>query len=463
MWDGRGILKGVELIPEEELGRPRIDILVNASGLYRDVFPLQIGLIDDAVQLVIDEKEGRFENFARLHALQNRALFVEKGFSEKEAEEMSRYRIFGAPNQGYGTGLGEAIPASGGWEDDEKLTDLYINRLNYAYGRNVWGKQSREAFTEALKGTDVIIHSRASNIFGVLDNDDVYQYLGGMSMAVRNLTGEEPDLVISDNRDPSAAGKLVNFARFMGVEMRGRYFNPEWITGMKEHGYSGAEKMAKFVENLWGFQVTTPKEVTKEMWEQATAVYVDDKYGMELKEFFEKNCPTALQSITARILEVDRKGYQEFDEETLRKLSAEYIESVAEQGLVCSANVCDNIELSRFAADMLSTPGLVSPTVMEKFRDRVKEITGKEVTMPDWVKASEKVRKTAGVAEGSDVKNSKNDRTEEVKGYEMKEEAAEAAENISSPGTIFTAFIIVVIIVAAVGRGIWKAMRASGQ
>ncbi|RLA93745.1 MAG: cobaltochelatase subunit CobN, partial [Deltaproteobacteria bacterium] len=211
--------------------------------------------------------------FLKKRREKNRSLaHKEKGYSEKEAKELARFRIFGAPNQGYGTGLDKAIPASGTWEKDDKLTDLYINRMNYAYGRNVWGKKSRDAFMQALKGTDLVVHSRSTNLFGVLDNDDFYQYLGGLAMAVRNVSGKTPELYVSDTKDPSSP-KMVTFARFMGLETRTRYFNPKWIEGMKEHGYSGAREMAKFVEHLWGWQVTTPKEVSKEMWEQAYQVY----------------------------------------------------------------------------------------------------------------------------------------------------------------------------------------------
>ena len=128
IWDGRGYVKGVELIPESELKRPRIDILVSASGLYRDVFPIQIGLIDDAVQMIIKAEGEKYENFVRLHTLESEQVFKEQGYPEEEAAEYARFRIFGAPNQGYGTGLNEAIPASGTWEKDDKLADLYINR-----------------------------------------------------------------------------------------------------------------------------------------------------------------------------------------------------------------------------------------------------------------------------------------------------------------------------------------------
>jgi cobaltochelatase CobN len=459
IWDGRGIIKGVELIPETELKRPRIDILVNASGLYRDVFPLQIGLIDDAVQLAIAEEKGTYENFARLHTLEAEKLFAEKGFPQEEAREMARYRIFGAPNQGYGTGLDKAISASGTWDDEKKLTDLYIDRLSYAYGRKVWGKESREAFVESLKGTDVVIHSRSTNLFGVLDNDDVYQYMGGMAMAVRNLSGREPELLVSDNRDPSSPGKMVEFSRFMGLETRGRYLNPKWIIGMKEHGYSGALKMSNFVEYLWGWQVTTPKKVTKEMWQQVNEVYVQDKYKMDLEEFFDKNSPHAYQAITARIMEVERKGYQKFDKEMMQKLAVKYVESVADKGMACCEHTCNNLALNQFAANILSVPGLVSPATMLTFQQQVKLTTGLDITTPDWVKEAETKESQTAVAPDEAAKERGSKKLEEVKGYEMKEKKEEKATEISSSGASLIAILIVIGIVAIIGRGIWKGMK----
>ncbi|MBN1907392.1 MAG: cobaltochelatase subunit CobN [Deltaproteobacteria bacterium] len=458
IWDGRGSIKGVELIPEQELKRPRIDILVSASGLYRDVFPLQIGLIDDAVQLVINEKQGKYDNFVRLHSLESEELFIKKGYSKEDAEQLSRFRIFGSPNQGYGTGLDQAIPASGTWEKEDKLADLYMNRMNYAYGRNAWGKKSEDAFRQALSGTDLVVHSRSTNLFGVLDNDDFYQYMGGLAMAVRNVSGETPELYVSDAKNP-ADPKMVNFAKFMGLETRARYFNPKWITGMKENGYSGAREMAKFVEHLWGWQVTTPDEVSKEMWEQAQQIYVEDKYGMELKEFFEKNSPHAFQSITARLMEVERKGYQKFEKEMLQKAAAEYIKSVADKGMACCEHTCNNIALNQFAANIMSVPGMVSPSEMIKFQQQVKLTTGLDIKNPEWVEKAENEIKNDGMAPGEKADDPGKSKTQEVKGYEMKEKKEEESTEISSSGASLAAVLIVLAIVAIIGRGIWKGIK----
>ncbi len=468
VWDGRGCVKGIELIPESELKRPRIDILVNASGLYRDVFPLQIGLIDDAVQLILRVEKEKYENFVRKHTLEAEQLFKEKGYSEEEAAEFARYRIFGAPNQGYGTGLDDAISASGTWEKDDKLSDLYINRLNYAYGRNVWGKQAKDAFKESLKGTDIIVHSRSTNVFGVLDNDDFYQYMGGMAMAIRNLSGKTPELQVADAKNPSAP-KMVNFAKFIGLETRARYFNPKWITGMKEHGYSGAREMTKFTEHLWGWQVTTPKEVSKEMWEQAYQVYVEDKYGMELKKFFEKNSPHAYQAITARMLEVERKGYQKFDKKMLEKIAKEYIESVVRHGMACSDNTCDNIKLNRFAAKMMCVPGLVSPEVIAKFQKQVKMTTGLDVKLPEQIKerkVEDKKPQTTEVKQESKGIGQKLEKElggkkpENVKGYKMEEEKRGETAKLSPAKVIMSAIVIILFVLGIIGLGWWRGMKA---
>ncbi|BBO92486.1 cobaltochelatase subunit CobN [Desulfosarcina ovata] len=458
IWDGRGYVKGVELIPESELKRPRIDILVSASGLYRDVFPIQIGLIDDAVQMIIKAEDEKYENFVRLHTLETEQVFKEQGYTEKEAAEYARFRIFGAPNQGYGTGLNEAIPASGTWEKDDKLADLYINRMNYAYGRNVWGKKSQDAFKQALKGTDMVVHSRSTNLFGVVDNDDVYQYMGGLAMAVRNVSGETPDLFIADAKNPSDP-KMVDFAKALGLEVRARNFNPKWIEGMQKNGYSGAREMAKFAENLWGWQVVTPDEVSKEMWEQTYQVYVADKYGMKLKEFFEKNSPHALQSITARIMEVERKEYQKFDEQMLRKVAVDYVESVARQGMACCEHTCNNIAMNQFAANILSVPGLVSPATMLKFQQQVKLATGKDVRTPEWVKKAETKETKSAKAPDEAAGEAGTQKAEEVKGYELKEKKEEKATEISSSGASLAAVLLVVAIVAVIGRGFWKGMK----
>ena len=180
--------------------------------------------------------------------------------------------------------------------------------MGYAFGLGKWGEDAQKILRENLKGVDTAIHSISSNIYGTMDNDDMFQYLGGLSLAVKKESGETPNTLITMQRIPDRV-EVEDVAKTIGRELRTRYLNPEWIEGMKEEDYAGAREMAKFVENMWGWQVTVPYSVDKTKWEQTYEVYVEDKYKMDIKEFFNKSNPWAYQSITARMLEAVRKDY----------------------------------------------------------------------------------------------------------------------------------------------------------
>ena len=426
LWDGRGELQGVRLISEEELKRPRIDVVVSISGLYRDLFPTQVYLIDQAIQLALNAESLKYENFARLHTLEMVTELKKQGYSEEEAASLSRLRIFGPPLQGYGTGIDDPIlDASDTWDDEAKIADLYLNRMSHAYGRDNWGRPAKSAFKENIKRSEMILHARSSNVYGVLDNDDVFQYLGGLAMAARSLTGKTPELYVSNLRDP-ANPELVDFNRFLGLEMRSRYFNPTWIKGMMKHGYSGAKEMVDFVDYLWGWQVTTPDKVTKEMWQQIYQIYVEDKYDLGMEEFFREESPYALQEILSVMLEVARKGYHEFDPEFLEKIAQAYVESVNTIGLGSGINM----PMKEFAADVLKD--IVPTDVVRNFEQKIEEATQVEVVMPH--------------------------RLEEVAGRLMEEVGQEEPGGDSPIPRLLPLFIAIITILTLLGIGLWKGM-----
>jgi cobaltochelatase CobN len=147
-------------------------------------------------------------------------------------------------------------------------------------------------------------------LYGALDNDDMFMYMGGLATAVRNIDGTEtgPEMVVTNTRDPGRP-EMTSIDRFIGSEFRSRYVNPTWIEGMKKEGYAGAGEMRSFVEYLWGWDATATETVNDLMWKEAFDVYVQDKHDMGMAEFFEKSSPFAYQDITARMLETVRKGY----------------------------------------------------------------------------------------------------------------------------------------------------------
>jgi len=304
-----GRITGFDVISQENMTHPRIDVLLTPSGLYRDTFPYQLELMDKAIRMVAELDETNETNYVRHNSLRMYANLTASGYNETDALYLSRARVFGDPLGSYGTGLDNAVTASETWEDDSKLADLYISRMSNIYGQDVWGANYKDIFKLNLADVDAAVHSDSSNLFGIIDNDDYYQYLGGLALAVRSLTGETPDLYVADlsNVDDLHMTTLEDAFR---KELRSRYWNPKWIEGMMEYDYGGAREMMKFVEYMWGWDVVTPDLVTDEDWDRIFEVYVGDKYEIGVTEFLKSDGDIAYQ-YQAMLLDAIRSGYAE--------------------------------------------------------------------------------------------------------------------------------------------------------
>ncbi|MEA2045359.1 MAG: cobaltochelatase subunit CobN [Euryarchaeota archaeon] len=365
VWDSYGGVSDVELVPLTELGRPRIDVLVVPSGLDRDLFPEKLKLIDRAIRLARNDTELAYPNYVKENSEEVKAALLATGnYTEEEADYLSVSRIFLEAAGTYGPNLDSPIAASDTWETDAKLGNLFIDRMSYIYGDDIWGSKTgsgdvfgtdaqKEVYRLNLAEVDAAAHHTNSNLYGFVDNDDVFQYLGGLGMAVRTVTGETPPMYVTDVRDPNKQ-KVEPLHNFFTRELRSRYYNPKWIEGMQTQGYSGAREMDKFTEYLWGWDVTVPDLVTETMWNQAYDVYVNDKYDMGLKEFFDANNPYAYQVMTARMLETSRKGYWHPTEEMEKKLAEEFERSEQEYGVACCHHTCGNPFLREYMQGILT-------------------------------------------------------------------------------------------------------------
>lgn len=178
VWDKSGRVSTVKLTPLEELGRPRINVLVTISGLFRDTFSHTVGVLDEAFRQVALLEEDPENNLVRKTYLTLRDKLREQGLSEQEADDLAQARIFGDAPGTYGTGVSELGQATSAWEDSQDLVDTYMNRMSYVYGKTAYGVPAQDAFREILKSVDLVTQVRDS-LWGVLDNDDVAQYLGG--------------------------------------------------------------------------------------------------------------------------------------------------------------------------------------------------------------------------------------------------------------------------------------------
>jgi len=292
VWDKRGYVVGLKLVPQKELGRPRIDVVITTTGVYRDLFPDLILLLHRAVKLAA-EAEG--PNFVREDTEAIKRALLGRGLSAEEAEKLSTVRIFAQAPGEYGTRLSDAILDAGICDEDE-LANLYFERMGHAYGEGIWGESARETFEEALKGAEAVVMSRSSKLYGVLDVDEAFQYLGGMGLGISAATGKGPVLFIANLR---GEGRLETLPEFMAREVFSRYLNPRWIKAMMRHGRSGALAMLEFVENLWGWRTVAPEVVSKEFLERAREVYLEDSLGVGVREWLERVFPEAWRRMRA--------------------------------------------------------------------------------------------------------------------------------------------------------------------
>ncbi len=460
-WLASGRVTGLEVVPGRELGRPRIDVLVNASGLYRDLFPDKMKLLDEAVKLAVRQTD--IENLIARNSRRIRTRLVDAGMDEEEAMELSRLRIFSEEPGSYGNGVSEMTGASGLWTGEDEIVDVYERRMGFVFGGGYHGREARDLLRENLTGVDAVVHSRSSNLYGLLDNDDMFQYLGGLAMAVRRESGQAPATLVT-LQTGSGSVRVEDAARTLGREMRSRYLNPAWIEGMKKEDYAGARAMADFVEYLWGWQVTTPDKVDRAKWRQVHEVYVEDKYGLALAGFFAEASPWAYQSMTGRMLEAIRKGYWKADDAVRRRLAAAYARSVVTRGVACCEHTCNNPLLNRMVVSIISVPGVMSPEMVERFRLAVERAAKKtlEEQVAERLALQSRIAAPAeaGRAGGEERKSGSNDAggdEVEVEGYRMERiKKADDTTEVSSSGLEWVAAAAVLALTALIAFGAWR-------
>ncbi|MBT2390349.1 cobaltochelatase subunit CobN [Streptomyces sp. ISL-1] len=314
VWDDASRrVTGFEIVPAQELGRPRVDVTVRISGFFRDAFPHVVGLIDDAVRAVAELDEPAEVNYVRAHADEDTAAHGDR--------RRATARIFGSKPGAYGAGLLPLIDARN-WRSDADLAEVYAVWGGYAYGRGLEGRAARGDMETAFRRIAVAAKNIDTREHDLVDADDYFQYHGGMVAMVRHLTGESPEAYVGDSAVPDQVK-----TRTLGEEthrvFRARVVNPRWMAAMRRHGYKGAFEMAATVDYLFGYDATAGV-VDDWMYEKLSAEYVFDP---ENREFMQKSNPWALRGVTERLLEAAERGlWAEPDQETLERLRQTYLE-----------------------------------------------------------------------------------------------------------------------------------------
>ncbi len=312
---------GIEIVPLDELARPRIDVVIRISGFFRDAFPHLITLMDDAVRTVARLDEDPERNFVRKHYLQDLADATATGVDAAVADRAATYRVFGSPPGAYGAGI-QPLLDERNWHTDTDLADVYVNWGGYAYGADTHGVDARDVFRARLGGVEVAIHNQDNREHDIFDNDDYLQFHGGMIATIRALTGRQPSAYFGDAHDPARPAVRDLRAEALRV-FRARVVNPKWLESITRHGYKGGLELAATVDYLFGYDATAGV-VEDWMYERVAGAYALDQ---AMRDFFAASNPWALHALTERLLEAIDRGLwvrpEPGTEAALRAVSAE--------------------------------------------------------------------------------------------------------------------------------------------
>ncbi len=315
-FDSYGRLAGAELIALEQLGRPRVDVVITLSGIFRDLLPLQIKLLAEAAFLAASADEPPEMNFVRKHAL---AFMAEQG-GDIEAASL---RVFGNAEGAYGANVNHLIDNSR-WDDEDELAETYTRRKGFAYGRSGRPVQQAALLKSVLAGVELAYQNLDSVELGVTTVDTYFDTLGGISRAVQRAKSQvqgapaeaAPVYIGDQTRDAVGGGTVRTLSEQVALETRTRMLNPKWYEGMLKHGYEGVRQIEVHVTNTMGWSATTG-QVQPWVYQQLSETFVLDP---AMRERLAKLNPTASAKVASRLLEASDRQFWKPSPEVLEAL-----------------------------------------------------------------------------------------------------------------------------------------------
>ena len=314
--DALGRVNKLELIPLEELGRPRIDVVVNCSGVFRDLFINQMNLLDRAVKLAAEQEDEPLEmNFVRKHALEQAE---ELGVDLRTAST----RIFSNASGSYSSNVNLAVENSS-WNDEQQLQDMYLSRKSFAFNSDKPGAgmdQNREVFESALKTVDVTFQNLDSSEISLTDVSHYFD--SDPTNLVKGLRddGKSPAAFIADTTTANA--QVRTLSETVRLDSRTKLLNPKWYEGMMGSGYEGVREIQKRLTNTMGWSATSGM-VDNWVYEDANSTFMEDEEMQ--KRLMEAN-PNSFRKMVATFLEANGRGYWDTSEENLERLRTLYSE-----------------------------------------------------------------------------------------------------------------------------------------
>jgi magnesium chelatase subunit H len=305
----------VEVIPIEQLGRPRIDVVMTVSGIFRDLFGTTMGLLDTAVRRVAALAEPEDRNFVRKH--------VEQQMTEAKCElDEAVVRVFSNAPGNYGTNVNFMIN-EGQWQESAELGELFVTRKCFAYGRdsrgrNLDGIESRMLLERALERVEVTYQNIDSIEVGIVDVDHYFEYLGGVTKAVEKQSGVRPAAYLSDTLSPDR--KVRTLEETVQLETRTKTLNPKWFEGMLEHGFGGVAEIEHRVTNTFGWSATADA-VEDWVYDEVAATFVLNE---EMLDRLRTLNPHSARTMVARLLEASGRGFWSTEQSVIDRLREVY-------------------------------------------------------------------------------------------------------------------------------------------
>lgn len=301
-WDAASRrVTGFEVLPLSILDRPRVDVTLRVSGFFRDAFPGLIDLFSSAASTVaaLDEEPNDNPLAARVGA--ERDDLVARGMQPEQALKRASFRVFGSMPGAYGAGL-QALIDEKGWQSEADLARAYVAWGGYAYGEGAAGEAAHGLFEARLKNVEAVIHNQDNREHDLLDSDDYYQFEGGITAAVRDLSGRQPAVYHNDHSRPETP-RIRTLEDEIGRVVRARVVNPKWIEGVMRHGYKGAFEMTATVDYLFAFAATA-RCVKDHHFDAVFEAYLGDD---KVREFIRTHNPHALKDMIERLLEAQQR------------------------------------------------------------------------------------------------------------------------------------------------------------
>jgi len=322
VWEeASGRVVDFRILPLELLGRPRVDLLLRVSGMFRDAFGETMRLLATVPKRLAQQDEPFELNPIRESWFRDRQIAVERGISPQEAARVAALRVFSSEPGAYGTGLLPLIDA-GNWESKRDLADVFCRWGGFAFDSDGSAEEQTGLFRTRLSEIEVVHQNQDNREHDVLDSDDYFQFQGGLRAAVEQLRGRAPAVYHGDSSRPDQPRVRTLEEEIIRV-IHSRVLNPRWIEAMRRHGYKGAFEMAATVDYLFGYGATTNLVKDLHYQEVAQALLLDPVQN----EFFRRYNPAAMEEATERLLEAAERGlWQRPDKDTVAALETNLLE-----------------------------------------------------------------------------------------------------------------------------------------